>query len=162
MTSLNLLDASPLSLVTNPKGGEEAASCRAWLDRMLESGSRVVVPAIADYEVRRELIRAGKTKGLARLDDLIESLGYVPIDREVLRTAARLWAEARSRGRPTSPDLALDADCILAAQARTAHKLLTHEELIGGFTVTIVTKNPKHLDQFGPALPWDQIRPEGA
>jgi len=158
--SINVLDAGPLSLVTNPRGGEEAASCKEWLERMLASGARVVVPGIADYEVRRELLRAGKTAGLSRLDLLIETLGYVPIDQEVLRTAARLWSEARRRGKPTSPDLALDADCILAAQARTAFKLLSHEQLIRGFAVRIVTKNRRHLDQFGPAEHWDKIPPD--
>jgi hypothetical protein len=34
---------------------------------LLVSGVRVVLPEIADYEVRRELLRAGKAAGVARV-----------------------------------------------------------------------------------------------
>jgi hypothetical protein len=35
---------------------------------MLTAGHRLVVPAIADYEVRRALERAGRSQALAQLD----------------------------------------------------------------------------------------------
>ena len=38
------------------------------VESLLLSGYQIIVPEIADYEVRRELLRAGKTRGLARLD----------------------------------------------------------------------------------------------
>jgi hypothetical protein len=62
------LDASPLSLLTQRLGVAEADACRAWAEALISAGVDVVVPAIADYEVRRELLRAGKTAGVARLD----------------------------------------------------------------------------------------------
>ena len=37
------------------------------------------MPEIADYEVRRELLRANKAKGIKRLDELKRTMGYVPI-----------------------------------------------------------------------------------
>jgi hypothetical protein len=44
----------------------------------------VVIPEIADYEVRRELLRAGKDRGLGRLDALKAMLGYAPITMPVM------------------------------------------------------------------------------
>jgi len=50
-----LLDASPLGRVTNPHAGPVDAHCQAWLAGLLIDGAtRVSVPEIADYEVRRE------------------------------------------------------------------------------------------------------------
>jgi hypothetical protein len=55
----------------------------------------VIVPEIADYEVRRELLRAKKERGLARLDALASRLKYLPITTAAMRQAAVFWAEAR-------------------------------------------------------------------
>jgi hypothetical protein len=63
-----VLDAGPLGLLTQRKGVPEADSCKRWLASQLSEGARVLVPEIADYEVRRELLRANKAAGLARLD----------------------------------------------------------------------------------------------
>jgi predicted nucleic acid-binding protein len=124
---------------------------------MLGDGARVVVPAISDYELRRELLRSDKTDGLARLDALILELGYLPIDQVVLQNAARIWADSRKSGKPTAPDLALDGDCILAAQTRTVYKWLTHDEVVRGFQVVIATTNPRHLTRFATARNWQDI-----
>lgn len=45
---------------------------------------------IADYEVRRELLRANKARGLERLDLLKQTLEYLPLSTAMLR-AAQLW-----------------------------------------------------------------------
>lgn len=108
-----------------------------------------VVPGIADYEVRRELIRVGRTTGLARLDLFKQTFRYVPITTEAMLLAAELWATARRRGRPTASDAALDADVILAAQAQLLAK--------DGDEVVIATTNPGHLAQFVDARPWQEI-----
>ena len=47
------------------------------------------------YEVRRELLRANKTKGMARLDELDKLIEYFPITTAAMRQAAKLWAEAQ-------------------------------------------------------------------
>jgi hypothetical protein len=44
-----------------------------WLIACLSSGDRVLAPAIIYYELRRELLRAGKSSGLARLDGLTQT-----------------------------------------------------------------------------------------
>src|SRR5207245_176242 len=80
-------------------------------------GVRVLVPEICDYEIRRELLRAGKTHGVANLDLVKFNLGYLPITTPVMLKAAELWAQARQMGRPSASNQSLDADVILAAQA---------------------------------------------
>ncbi len=72
---------------------------------------------VADYEFRRELVRAGKAVAVKRLDDLAEQFGYLPVATAVWRRAADLWAQARNEGYPAAADAALDGDMLLAAQA---------------------------------------------
>lgn len=104
-------------MVTNPIAGPEATRCAIWLMGILASGAQVRVAEIADYELRRELLRASRAQGLARLDQLKQTLGYLPITTEAMLMAAEFWARARNLGRPTADDKALDADMILSAQA---------------------------------------------
>ena len=113
----------------------------------LGRGAAVLVPAIADYEVRRELIRARRKAGVARLDAFVEQVGYLPIETAAMRRAAAFWAEARRKGRPTAPDPALDGDVILAAQAATLNRP----------DVVVATTNPRHLSLYVPAELWTDI-----
>jgi hypothetical protein len=39
-----------------------------WFDRLLTTDTAVMIPEIADYEVRRELLRARREVGIRRLD----------------------------------------------------------------------------------------------
>jgi predicted nucleic acid-binding protein len=135
-----VLDAGPLGLASKPRGKPDGDACRAWLRTLDAAGVRLVVPEIADYEVRRELLRSGATAGIARLDRLASGLEYDPITTPAMRRAAELWALVRQAGTPTADPRALDADCILAAQA----------SLLGGpgDTVTIATENLGHLSRF--------------
>lgn len=98
MSRMILLDAGPLGLITNPRGGSEAAWCNAWLRDLLSRGIQVQVPEIADYEVRRELLRAGRTTGIRQLDALAAQIGYVPLTTATMRQAATFWAQLRQRG----------------------------------------------------------------
>ncbi len=156
MMVVSLLDTGPLGLLTPPRGGQEASDCKAWLERFLEDGGRAFVPAIADYESRRELLRSGSSS-IRNLNKLIRAIGYLPIDRDVLENAAKLWAAVRRSGRPTAPDLALDGDCIFGAHTRTVYRMLTREQVIRGFEVVIATTNPKHLSRFAKADHWRAI-----
>ncbi len=144
-----LLDAGPLGMVTNPHGSPENDACRGWLRALLASGVRVVIPEIADYEIRRELLRADKTAGLARLDALIATVDYAPISTQAMRQAAEFWAQARKRGRPTADEKALDADMILVAQAAVIAG--TDEDPV------IATTNVQHLDRFARARLWQDV-----
>jgi len=117
VTAIVLLDAGPLGMITNPRSSPENEECRDWLAALVFKGAEVVVPEIADYEVRRELLRADKTRGLARLDAMKGLLAYAPITTPVMIRAAGFWASARKQGRQSASDAALDADMILVAQA---------------------------------------------
>ena len=149
MSRAVLLDAGPLGLVTNPRRSPKSAACAQWLQATIAGGGRVIVPEIADYEVRRELLRAGKAKGVAKLDALAAALEYLPLTTNALRRAAELWAQARRQGRPTAGDKAIDADAILAGQALT----------LSVPNVVIATTNVGHLARFAPADLWQNITP---
>jgi hypothetical protein len=120
-----------------------------WLRTLLDSGATVLVPEIADYELRRELIRANRVKGIARLDALEQRLGYIPLSTAVMRKAAEFWADARNRGIPTADDKALDGDVILAAQAAA----FVHSP----DRPVIATTNVAHLALFADAQEWQTI-----
>ena len=147
MSHAVLLDAGPLGLVTNPKRSRQSIACAQWLQALVARGIRVIVPEIADYEVRRELLRANKERGLARLDALASQLEYLSITTAAMRQAALFWAQARQQGQATADDKALDGDVILAAQAIT----------VGVADVVIATTNVGHLSRFAPAALWPDI-----
>ncbi len=144
-----LLDSSPMSLITHPQGGVDALACREWLQRRVLDRDRIVFPEIIDYELRRELLRSGKTESIQRLGQFAESFQYLPISTEMLRAAAALWARSRRTGKPTGSDDTLDVDVILAAQALN----LTDEG-----EVMVATTNRKHLERFVRAEHWNEIR----
>lgn len=146
-----LLDSGPLGLVSHPGAERRNAEVVVWVRDLLAAGVSVEIPEIADYEVRRELLRAGRQRGVRRLDELKETIGYRPLTTRAMLTAAGLWAAARQQGRPTAPDLALDADVILAAQATEAE--------YGGQVVAVATTNPRHLSRFVDARIWREILP---
>ena len=75
MSLIVLLDAGPLGMITNPKSSPDNEACKEWLSALATKGTEVIIPEIADYEVRRELLRAGKERGLGRLDALKGMLG---------------------------------------------------------------------------------------
>lgn len=149
MTRVVLLDAGPLGLVSNPGYSPQNHACAQWLQAILSAGVRVIIPEIADYEIRRELLRAGRTRGIAKLDALANWLEYLSITTPAMRRAAELWAQARQKGRPAASDLALDADMILAGQATT----------LGIRETMIATTNVGHLAAFAPADLWQNISP---
>jgi predicted nucleic acid-binding protein len=134
-----MLDTSALSRLASPSA-KASTKLTARIAEMLDAGQvqEVIVPEIADYELRRELIRAGKTKSIQKLDELEAQLEYLAITTPAMREAAQLWAAARTAGRPTGHDAALDGDVILAAQARSvgAEVWTTNAKHLGLFVTT--------------------------
>jgi predicted nucleic acid-binding protein len=150
MNRIIVLDSGPLGMVTNPKAKGIPLDCQMWLKLLLGRGERIIIPEIADYEVRRELLRAGLLKSVHRLDNLKQTLEYIPIQTDTILLAANLWAEARKTGQPTADPKALDGDVILAAQAR----LLCNDTT----EAIVATTNVAHLSRFITALDWQSIK----
>ena len=140
-----LLDAGPLGMISNPNASITNSACYQWMESLVLNGDEVLVPEIADYEVRRELLRARKIHGLARLDILKNSLGYLPLTTPVMLKAAELWAQARNSGLPTADPKALDCDVILAAQALEKDGI-------------VATENVGHLARFVDARDWRDLQ----
>lgn len=120
----------------------------------MERNVIVALPEMADYEVRRELIRDAKTAGLAKLDSLLESLEFIPFSRQATLLACQLWANARRSGMPTADAHALDCDVILAAQAIVASDIL---DLGANLEVIVATTNTNHLSRYVKAMEWSEI-----
>ena len=144
MNSIVLLDAGPLGMISNPSATPANLECYNWMESLLMSGFQIVVPEIADYEVRRELLRANKTRGLERLDLIKNTLEYLPLTTGMMLKAAELWAQARNQGTPTADAKALDCDVILAAQALSENGI-------------VATENVGHLSLFVEAKNWRDI-----
>jgi predicted nucleic acid-binding protein len=148
---LLLIDSNVLGQLCHPTGSGNREVVD-WVTGICHRHSQSVqfcVPEIADYELRRELLRMirsrqSTTRSIRRLDDLIETLQFVPISTPILRRAAELWAEARASGRPTASAAALDADVILAATAI---------EISG----VVLTENRKHLSRYAIARTWREL-----
>lgn len=148
MSPAIVLDAGPLGMVTHRGGIPEVDACKRWLLALAERGTRIAIPEIADYEVRRELLRAGKIAGVHRLDALLATFEYLPISTDVMRRAAALWADVRRRGLPTADPKAIDADVILAAHA---HAMDVAE-------VVVATTNERHLSRLVDARNWQSLQ----
>ncbi len=151
MARVILLDTGPLGLATQDPRKPQARRCGEWLRGLAAEGVIIAVPEIADYELRRELIRCGSVGGLKRLDSFEVSADYLPITTDVMRYAAWLWATVRNAGKTTAPKEAIDGDAIIAA-----HALMEGE---AGDAVTIATTNLGHLSAFPgvEAAIWDTI-----
>jgi predicted nucleic acid-binding protein len=146
-----VLDSGPLGILSNPNATDVNERARSWLVHIAQSGTLVVIPEIADYEVRRELLRGEKFAGLRRLDLLKQAPGirYLPLNTEAMLQAAKFWARTHRQGLPTATSAALDVDAILAAQAT----VFSTE----GMNLVVATTNLRHLQRFVKTKEWSQI-----
>jgi predicted nucleic acid-binding protein len=136
-----LLDTNVLGILCHKDRGQRARA-ESLLASIQQSASRpleLIVPELADFELRRKLLHIGSTWSLAQLDRLTTDLDYLPITTAIMRDAARLWADARRQGLPTAPPQGLDGDAILAAQALSVQG-------------RVATTNRGHLAAFGVAV----------
>jgi predicted nucleic acid-binding protein len=143
-----VLDSGPLGLLCNPHPHPQAVQTQNWLVACQAQGRRIIIPEIADYETRRELLRIQSAISLQSLESYIKQLEFLPITTAAMRLAAELWAIARQTGKPTGHDHALDGDVILAAQVNLI-----------GVPAIIATANLNHLSRYSTADFWQNIVP---
>jgi predicted nucleic acid-binding protein len=141
MTNVVVLDSEIVGQIVHPRRYPEVEE---WIERILISGTNVILPEIADYELRRELLHRDFIRSIERLNQLKNVLTYLPLNTAVMLKAAELWADTRKRGQPTADAKALDGDVILAAQVIQ----------VGG---VVATENVKHLSLFVEAKRWQDI-----
>ncbi len=154
-----ILDSGVLSLLASPiretseAEDSEIYRCREWFDSLLAKAVYIVTSDISDYEVRRELIRI-QSQGLEILDNLRNTIDFLPLTTEVMIKAAELWANARQNHISTADDKNIDADMIITAQ----WMILQNE--FPGRRVLIATKNLRHMKIFAQdnALEWINIK----
>ena len=102
-----LLDTTPLGLLTHPRPSAAAVACRQWLQTHVGRGARIIVPEIADYELRRFLIISPNASyaryrypGTSRVDDRAGagvSATYL-VNRTIGLTAAYSYLQQTSSG----------------------------------------------------------------
>ena len=61
MNRVIMLDTGVLAMVTHPSVSPEIEACNQWVEELLNKDEIIAVPEIADYELRRELLRADKS-----------------------------------------------------------------------------------------------------
>jgi predicted nucleic acid-binding protein len=147
---LILLDAGVIGLLVSDPHQPAVARAMAWLDG-LDPRDEVVVPDVAAFEVRRELLRLRASRKLARLARLLLGARRAEVTDDAWIKAAEFWALVRRAGVPTASPDALDADAILAGVAATIG--------MPGDEVLIATTNVRHLVRFPgvDARPWESI-----
>ena len=133
-----LLDTTVLGFLCHrDREQRERAEARlAAIQGKAPEALELIVPELADFELRRKLLHLGSRWSLAQLDRLTAELLYLPITTAIMRDAARLWADARNRGSLTATLHGLDGDVILAAQALSVQG-------------RVATTNRKHIAAFG-------------
>jgi predicted nucleic acid-binding protein len=89
-----LLDTGVVGQICHPRKHIEA---RHWFAETV-SNHEVLISEVADYELRRELIRIGATRTITRLDELARELRYVPVtDSNLALRSQSLGVDAANR-----------------------------------------------------------------
>jgi predicted nucleic acid-binding protein len=149
------IDSGVLGRLCSTNINDELSELDRWFERSLIRAV-VVSSTICDYEVRRGLLLAKErginADGLPLLDRLHQAIDFLPVDKNILRSAADIWAQARIEGQPTAGDRNIDADTIICA---TWQDLATRYP---GQEVVIVTTNVRHLSRFANAVVWQDVR----
>ena len=139
MATWILLDAGLFGLSSVDPKNPLAAGFTEWV-RPKQLGADVCVISLTRYEGRRDLIRAGSMRKLARLDQFCQDLKFLFASDQAWEVATDFWAIVRRRGLNTAPPQALDADAILAGVAATCGR--------SGDSVVLATTIIRHSGWF--------------
>ncbi|MEP7119886.1 MAG: PIN domain-containing protein [Byssovorax sp.] len=115
-----MLDTNILVRICLPTGNRDV---QEWFQSLLLRGAdapEILVSVLADYELRKTLIRRGASTSLGQLDSLAGSMTYVSVTAEAVRRAADLAARLSPEDRRQISDV----DVLIAAQAELAGALL--------------------------------------
>ena len=149
------LDSGILGLISSPNERAKVTACQNWMMGLMAKGVYVVSSDICDYEIRRSLLLLEAQKltqvSLTRLERWRDVIDFLPLTTNVMKSAARAWADSKLRGLQTAELKNIDADMIIVAQW-----LLLSEEYPGR-RITIATTNVKHLKPFCEAMVWQDI-----
>ncbi len=136
-----VLDTGVLGCLCHPRRHRDV---RSWFRHAVREHA-FLVSEVADYELRRELLRIGAAASVARLDELGRELPYLQVSTALWRRAAAHWASVRNTGAITAPPEALDGDVLIAAQAIEEDS-------------AVVTTNPRHFVALSvPAFEWHTV-----
>jgi hypothetical protein len=102
-----LLDSGPLGLAVCRPGTKDVDRLRNLLAELEIAGVSILIPAVIDYEVRRELVRVRATAKLKNLADMQQRFLMLPVSEVAWLRAAEFWALSRRMGLPTGSDAAL-------------------------------------------------------
>ena len=93
--------------MSHPNAADKNKQAAQWFRGLLVADVAVLVPEIADYELRRELLHVDKARSVAVLDRYKASLGYVSLTTEAMLLAAQLrWVHVGIRPYENLRDLA--------------------------------------------------------
>lgn len=109
---------------------------RQRLEEATRAGKAVQLTALAYYESKRGLLRAGLTSKLHRFGNFCRTFGVLYLDQASLDVASEIWARLSRTGQVIE-----DADILMAAIA------ITND-------VTLVTDNEAHFGRIGD-LVWE-------
>jgi hypothetical protein len=158
MPTIIVLDTGPLSNCVVPISSNSGApsspsqACRQWIGACERAGATILVPAIAYYEVLREIERRNASSQRRRLQQYCFQPGrFIPLTTAQLELAAELWGEARRAGIPTASAASVDGDVILCAQVQSLG--------VAQLDYVVATTNTRHLSRFVNAVEWQGIVP---
>lgn len=98
MARFVLLDGGPLGLAVCRRGMKNVDGLRSRLAELEMAGVSILIPAVIDYEVRRELVRVRAMAKLKRLADMRQRFVVLAISEAAWFRAAEFWALLRRMG----------------------------------------------------------------
>lgn len=157
MSKTIFLDTGPLSILTNPRFPTLTQEAIQWSVNLMTAGHRLIVPAIADFELRRELERMGSVRSIMALDAFNAAVPdrYLPLTDYALKRAAKIWGQARNKGALPGDPKELNGDILITAQT------LEYQAVNGlaDSDIVIASVNVAHLALFVSADLWQNIAP---
>jgi len=141
-----ILDSKPLAEICNPLNYQKTQPLIKFLK---DEKIALKIAEITDYELRRELTLRDLHKGISNLNKFAQRKQIIPLCRESLIIATKLWADLRKAAQPTADNKNIDCDVIMVAQALKLQD--RYDQII---ILTIDVKDLVRFKKFGIEV-WD-------